>query len=185
MAHRKYVKHIKRIRHCLLAVTFMFAPQSVAQAVAQEKPKAKHASISTILRAVVGIRSKIPKDAISAQTLGTEREGSGVVIDSTGLILTVGYLVLEASEIVVTRPGGRKISAKLIGYDSVSGLSLIKGETRFYRELSIIKTRQPCHDRQPRRHATGQRIASRVATTVLRILGIPRRKRHLHIAAAQ
>jgi S1-C subfamily serine protease len=124
MAHRKYVKHIKRIRHsatvlCLLAVTFMFAPQSVAQ----EKPKAKHASISTILRAVVGIRSKIPKDAISAQTLGTEREGSGVVIDSTGLILTVGYLVLEASEIVVTRPGGRKISAKLIGYDSVSGLS--------------------------------------------------------------
>ena len=131
MAHRKYVKHIKRIRHsatvlCLLAVTFMFAPQAVAQAVAQEKPKAKHASISTILRAVVGIHSKIPKDAISAQTLGTEREGSGVVIDSTGLILTVGYLVLEASEIVVTRPGGRKISAKLIGYDSVSGLSLIK-----------------------------------------------------------
>jgi len=100
-----------------------------AYAQAQDAPKAnKQHSISTILRAVVGIRSKIPKDALSAKTLGTEREGSGVVIDATGLILTVGYLVLEASEIEVIRPGGIKISAHFVGFDNESGLSLIKAD---------------------------------------------------------
>ena len=113
------------ILYCLLVITLALA--FTTQSIAQETTKApKQASISTILRAVVGIRSKIPKDAISAQTLGTEREGSGVVIDSTGLVLTVGYLVLEASEIELIRPGGKKVPAKFIGYDSESGLSLIK-----------------------------------------------------------
>jgi S1-C subfamily serine protease len=119
------ITHTKRLCFfvtifCLLIVFFAFTPPAVAQ------DGAKQASISTILRAVVGIRSKIPKEAISAQTLGTARDGSGVVIDSTGLILTVGYLVLEASEIEIIRPGGKIIPAKFIGYDSESGLSLIK-----------------------------------------------------------
>ncbi|MGA2109599.1 MAG: hypothetical protein ABSH25_18395 [Syntrophorhabdales bacterium] len=43
------------------------------------------------LKAVVKIRSLVPKDALTAETLGTEREGSGVVIDSKGHILTIGY----------------------------------------------------------------------------------------------
>lgn len=55
-----------------------------------------------ILKAVVKIRAQIPKEDYSAQTLGTEREGSGVVIDSKGHILTIGYLIIEAESIEVT-----------------------------------------------------------------------------------
>lgn len=107
----------------VLILTIAISPAAIAQ----DKTEAeKQASISTILRAVVGIKARIPKDALSARTLGTERDGSGVLIDSTGLILTVGYLVLEATEIEIIRPGGKKIPATFIGYDSDSGLSLIK-----------------------------------------------------------
>ncbi len=128
MTHKTpFLTALLRLSAFVLALTPAFTTSALAQNVEQEAPKAKRQnSISTILRAVVGIHSKIPANAISAKTLGTEREGSGVVIDTTGLILTVGYLVLEASEIQVIRPGGIKIPAQLIGYDNESGLSLIK-----------------------------------------------------------
>jgi len=48
---------------------------------------------SEILKAIVKIRSTIPDNAYTAPLLGTEREGTGVVIDSNGLILTIGYLI--------------------------------------------------------------------------------------------
>ncbi len=95
----------------------------------KENPAAsQQRSISTILRAVVGIYSKIPPDATTAEALGTEREGSGVVIDSSGLVLTIGYLILEASDIVITRPGGNKIDADFVGYDHSTGFGLIRAK---------------------------------------------------------
>ena len=47
------------------------------------------------LRAIVRVSSQVPANARAARSLGTQREGSGVVIDSGGLVLTVGYLILE------------------------------------------------------------------------------------------
>jgi len=52
-----------------------------------------------ILKAVVKIRAIVPEDARTARILGTEREGSGVVIDSDGHVLTIGYLIVEAEAI--------------------------------------------------------------------------------------
>ncbi|MEQ8194606.1 MAG: S1C family serine protease [Rhodospirillales bacterium] len=83
-------------------------------------------SLSTILRAVVGIRAKIPANASTVKFLGTERTGSGVVIDSTGLILTIGYLILEANDIEIIRPGGKKVPGRIVGYDNASGLALLR-----------------------------------------------------------
>jgi len=39
------------------------------------------------------------------QSLGREREGSGIVIDEDGLVFTIGYLMVEAhaAEIVTMR----------------------------------------------------------------------------------
>ena len=54
------------------------------------------------MRSVVAVRAKIPQDAFTATALGTEREGSGVVIRDDGLVLTIGYLVTEADEIWLT-----------------------------------------------------------------------------------
>ena len=42
-------------------------------------------------------RAEIPEDAFTAQILGTERAGNGVVIRDDGLVLTIGYLITEAS----------------------------------------------------------------------------------------
>ena len=58
----------------------------------------KNMESSAISRSVVGIRTSIPEDAFTAQTLGTSREGSGVVIRD-GLVLTIGYLITEAEEV--------------------------------------------------------------------------------------
>ncbi len=79
-----------------------------------------------ILKAVVKIRSIVPKDARSARTLGTEREGNGVVIDSKGHILTIGYLISNAETIEVTGPEGKPVNATFVGYDHNTGFGLLR-----------------------------------------------------------
>jgi len=81
-----------------------------------------------ILKAIVKIRSVIPKDAHTASTLGTEREGNGVVIDSKGHILTIGYLIAEAESIEVIGPEDKPIRATFVGYDHNTGFGLLRTE---------------------------------------------------------
>jgi S1-C subfamily serine protease len=80
------------------------------------------------IEAVVGIHAEIPDDAFTARTLGTVREGSGVLMDDKGHIVTIGYLVLEADLIEVTWPNGRTVGAAFVGYDNESGLGLIRAD---------------------------------------------------------
>jgi S1-C subfamily serine protease len=82
-----------------------------------------------VLKAVVKIRAIIPKEAHTAATLGIERVGCGVVIDSKGLILTTGYLILESEAIEVTGPDGKVAQAAFIGYDHVTGFGLLRTHT--------------------------------------------------------
>ncbi|WP_109155585.1 MULTISPECIES: S1C family serine protease [unclassified Azospirillum] len=84
-----------------------------------------------VVRSVVGISAVVPPDSQSARTLGTEREGSGVVIDGSGLILTIGYTVMEASQIEVTAADGRSYPASMVAYDPVSGFGLLRAEMGF------------------------------------------------------
>jgi S1-C subfamily serine protease len=81
-----------------------------------------------ILKAVVKIRAVVPKDARSARTLGTEREGHGVVIDSKGHILTIGYLISDAETIEVTGPAGKPVHATFVGYDHNTGFGLLRAD---------------------------------------------------------
>ncbi len=101
----------------LLAIALGFAPGAV-----------RGQSIEEILSAVVRLRAEIPADARTARGLGTEREGSGVVIDDQGLVLTIGYLVLEASGITVHDHRGRAIAATLVAYDHESGFGLVRAQ---------------------------------------------------------
>jgi S1-C subfamily serine protease len=80
------------------------------------------------LPAVVGVHTTIPESRRSAQTLGSEREGHGIVIDDDGLIVTIGYLIMEADTITVTDSEGRAFPASIIGYDYESGFGLIRTE---------------------------------------------------------
>ena len=84
------------------------------------------ASEKNLLRAVVGIETTISPDARTARILGTQRQGSGVVIDDEGLVLTIGYLILEADGAVITGPNGKTVPATVVAYDFETGLGLLR-----------------------------------------------------------
>src|SRR5438105_2475262 len=77
------------------------------------------------LDSVVGLRAEIPEDAFTAQILGTLRAGSGVVIRDDGLILTIGYLITEASTIWITTNKGLVVGGFPLAYDQATGLGLV------------------------------------------------------------
>ncbi len=81
-----------------------------------------------LLKAIVKVKSTIPNEARTAGVLGTTREGNGVLIDADGHILTIGYLILEATAIEVVDQEGQKIRAGYVGYDHKTGFGLIRAE---------------------------------------------------------
>jgi S1-C subfamily serine protease len=78
-----------------------------------------------ISRSVVKLRAEVPEDAFTAGVLGSQRTGSGVVINADGLILTIGYLVTEAADVWLTTPDGRELAAHPLAYDQVTGFGLV------------------------------------------------------------
>jgi S1-C subfamily serine protease len=76
--------------------------------------------------ALVKVRTHALPDARSADTLGTDREGTGIVIDDKGLILTIGYLIVEADQVDVVDEEGHTLPAQVVGYDHASGLGLVR-----------------------------------------------------------
>jgi len=78
------------------------------------------------LKAVVSLKTYVPVDAFTANTLGTERAGSGVVIKETGLIATIGYIVTEAETIWITTSDGQAVPGHALAYDQESGFGLVQ-----------------------------------------------------------
>ena len=92
----------------------------------QPKPEDYEYDLDRALSAVVGVRTSIPSDAFTAETLGTERTGHGVIIRKDGLVLTIGYLVTEADTVWLTLSGGRVVPGHVLGYDQETGFGLIQ-----------------------------------------------------------
>jgi len=112
---------LKRIAFLALALPgWMLA----APGHAQDKEKAR-AEADETLSAVVRVKSRIIKDARSADTLGLQRDGTGVLIRD-GYILTIGYLVIEAESIEVISADGKAVPATVAGYDHASGFGLLR-----------------------------------------------------------
>jgi serine protease Do len=82
-------------------------------------------AVERINAAVIGIEVKATEGARSARTLGAAREGTAVVIGEDGLALTIGYLVLEADEITLTTPEGKRFPGRVVAYDLASGFGLV------------------------------------------------------------
>jgi len=95
-----------------------------APAAAQAGPGDSQAE--NVVSAVVRIRMKALPDARTAAYLGDEREGSGVVADEKGHIVTIGYLVIEAASIEVTTAAGRSVPVTLAGFDPATGLGVLR-----------------------------------------------------------
>jgi S1-C subfamily serine protease len=92
----------------------------------QPQPDQTQFDLERAFDAVVLVRSEVPDDAYSAATLGTERGGYGAVIREDGLVLTIGYLINEASQIWLTTNRGASIAGYPLAYDQATGFGLIQ-----------------------------------------------------------
>src|ERR1700723_2007271 len=81
--------------------------------------------LETLNHSVTKLRADIPEDAFTAGILGSQRIGNGVVIDAAGLVLTIGYLMTEATDVWLTNAAGREIAAHPLAYDQVTGFGLV------------------------------------------------------------
>ena len=111
----------------LLAVSV--AEAAALQSVADSIPQKKDASYDKLVaaaNAVVGVKVKALPNARSNSTLGEERVGSGVVIGKDGLVLTIGYLIVEADSVTITDTDGSEVPASVIAYDHATGFGLVK-----------------------------------------------------------
>ena len=90
------------------------------------KPEDWRFDLNAALDSVVLLRSEIPEDAFTAPLLGTERIGNGVVIRDDGLVLTIGYLVTEASTIWLTTNKGVVQGGFPVAYDQATGFGLVQ-----------------------------------------------------------
>jgi S1-C subfamily serine protease len=93
---------------------------------AQPSPRDYGFDLERTLSAVVALTARVPEDAFTAATLGTERAGNGVLIGDDGVVLTIGYLVMEAEEVWLTTNEGRVVAGHVIGFDHASGFGLVQ-----------------------------------------------------------
>src|SRR3954471_23856783 len=91
----------------------------------QPKPADYDYDLEAALSSVGGLHSIIPPDAFTADTLGTERTGNGVLIDN-GLVLTIGYLITEAETVWLHLGDGRVVEGHALGFDFESGFGLVQ-----------------------------------------------------------
>ena len=96
---------------------------------ATPQPPAAQTVIDALTRAnasVVGVQVMAAAGARSAETLGRERSGSGVVIGPDGLVLTIGYLLLEADTVQITTQDNKTLPARTVAYDLATGFGLLR-----------------------------------------------------------
>ena len=95
----------------------------------QPKPEHYDYDLDEALTCVVGLRAIIPGDAFTAETLGTERAGNGVLIRD-GVVLTIGYLITEAQTIWLHPAEGPPAPGHVLAYDQETGFGLVQALAR-------------------------------------------------------
>jgi S1-C subfamily serine protease len=115
---------------------------------AQAPRAAGEAQLTVDSLSVVKVKAQAVRDARSSRSLGPEREGTGIVIDSNGLVLTIGYLITEAEKIELSTADGKSFPATVLGYDNATGMGLLKALTPLpvkpvdFGESSDVKERE-------------------------------------------
>ncbi|HUP94604.1 MAG TPA: S1C family serine protease [Burkholderiales bacterium] len=109
------------------ALALVLSVDAAAQTAPRAAPGQRELTVDAL--SVVKVKSQAVRDARSSGTLGTEREGTGIVIDSNGLVLTIGYLITEAEKVELSTADGKVFPATVIGYESTTGMGLVKALT--------------------------------------------------------
>jgi len=97
------------------------APEPKAAAANAEAPDP-----GRFFQSIVKVRARAVPNARSSVSLGQEREGTGVIIGDDGLILTIGYLIVEADEVSLVDQQGKILPARVVAYDYATGLGLVR-----------------------------------------------------------
>jgi S1-C subfamily serine protease len=96
----------------------------------QPRPADYSFDLEATLRGIVTLRADIPTGAFTAESLGTERAGSGIHIEcgaiGGGLILTMGYLIMESESIWLTTADGRAVPGHALAVDFETGFGLVQ-----------------------------------------------------------
>ena len=87
-------------------------------------PKKPEVTVDSL--SVVKVRSTAVADARTTRSLGASRQGTGVVIDSSGLVLTIGYLIVEAESVELSTANGQVYPAAIVAYDHATGFGLLR-----------------------------------------------------------
>ncbi|WP_324430862.1 S1C family serine protease [Azohydromonas sp.] len=120
---------LRGVRLALLACCLALSGLTAADDGRRTRPafdEATTRALERAARATVGVRATAVDDARSVATLGRQREGSGVVIDADGLVLTIGYVVLEAEQVRIEVEPGREVPARVVAYDLATGFGLLR-----------------------------------------------------------
>ena len=104
----------------------MLAAGTIAVVASASSGAAQSPSAEDLLSAVVQAKTYINPDGRTVKGLGQQRSGSGAVIDDSGLIVTIGYLMVEAHSAEVVTNAGRKVAAEVVGYDHDTGFGLLR-----------------------------------------------------------
>jgi S1-C subfamily serine protease len=96
----------------------------------QPNPTDYEFDLEAAMSAVMGLRAMVPEDAFTAQMLGTERTGNGVLIRDSGLVLTIGYLITEAETIWLSPSVGSPVPGHALAYDQETGFGLVQALAR-------------------------------------------------------
>lgn len=110
----------------VLAASLLALGQAAAAAPRPTQAQAMLDALTQANAAVVGVQVRAIDGSRTAQTLGQERNGSGVVIGPDGLILTIGYLMLEADQIQIVTQDHKTLPARAVAYDLATGFGLLK-----------------------------------------------------------
>jgi S1-C subfamily serine protease len=117
--------------------------RSTAEHVARNEDRSYQALVSAA-NAVVGVKVKALPNARSNDTLGEERNGSGIVIREDGLVLTIGYLIMEADTVEVV-DNGTAVPATVIAYDHATGFGLVKPIAKISPRPIKLGSAKPVH----------------------------------------
>lgn len=99
---------------------------TLAMAITGSAGLAQGTRIEELVSAVVRIKTHVNPEGRTVEGLGREREGSGILIDNDGLVLTIGYLMVEAYAAEVVDNSGRTVPASVVGYDHETGFGLLR-----------------------------------------------------------
>ncbi|MEN3353193.1 MAG: serine protease Do [Betaproteobacteria bacterium] len=117
----------RQMRGMLLATAAVFAIAAAPAYAAQAPSGQRELTVDSL--SVVKVKAQAVRDARSSASLGVEREGTGVVIDTNGLVLTIGYLIAEAEKVELSTADGKVFPATVLGYDTATGMGLLKALT--------------------------------------------------------